>query len=131
MRECFLDKGLKKLKQLRYLTLAGNPFVTADLKEVLFAHLPRLELLDSAGASGIEPVIVKTKEAFSPTTLEMLCYNVEAANSHPSFALDYLRDMAGDVDRLVDNLDSVDEYFAKGKSEREVVSVELVDFCAG
>ena len=123
MRECFLDKGLKKLKQLRYLTIAGNPFVTHDLKELLFAHLPRLELLDSQG--GAEQLPVKPKKPFAPTTLEMLCYHVECANSHPTFALDYLRDMAGDVDRLVENLDSVDEYFAKGKSEREVVSVHL------
>ena len=64
--------------------------------------------------------MIVTRDKFIPT-LEMLCYNLEAANSHPSYALDYLRDLALDVDNVIENLDSLDEYFAKGKSEIEIV----------
>ena len=53
--------------------------------------------------------------------METLCYNLEAANSHPSYALDYLRDLAFDVEKITDNLDQIDEHFAKGKSEVEIV----------
>jgi len=54
-------------------------------------------------------------------TLEILCYSLEAANSHPSFALEHLRDLAHDVEKIGDHLDLIDEHFAKGKDEDEIV----------
>ena len=54
-------------------------------------------------------------------TLELLCYNLEAANSHPSYALDHLKDLAQDVDKISEHLEMVDEYIAKGKNEVEIV----------
>ena len=56
-------------------------------------------------------------------TLEILCYSLEAANSHPSYALEHLRDLAHDVEKISDHLDLVDEHFAKGKNEDEIVSI--------
>jgi len=50
----------------------------------------------------------------------VLCYNLEAANSHPSFALDHLKDLAFDVDKISQHLEMVDEYFCKGKDEVEI-----------
>jgi len=38
-------------------------------------------------------------------TLETLCFHLESANSHPTAALNHLRDLAYDVDRLLDHLD--------------------------
>lgn len=55
--------------------------------------------------------------------MEILCYSLEAANSHPSFALEHLRDLAHDVEKISDNLELVDEHFAKGKNEDEIVSI--------
>lgn len=55
-------------------------------------------------------------------TLETLCYNLEAANSHPSFALGHLKDLAFDVEKISEHLDMIDELFAKGKTETEIVS---------
>jgi hypothetical protein len=54
-------------------------------------------------------------------TLETLCYNLEAANSHPSFALDHLRDLAFDVEKMSEHLELIDEHFAKGRNEQEIV----------
>lgn len=51
----------------------------------------------------------------------MLCYNLEGANSHPSFALDHLKDLAFDVDKISQHLEMIDEYFAKGKDEVAIV----------
>ena len=58
-------------------------------------------------------------------TLELLCYNLEAANSHPSYALDHLKDLASDVDKIQENLEMVDEYFGKAKNEVEIVRLLL------
>jgi hypothetical protein len=60
-------------------------------------------------------------------TLETLCYNLEAANSHPSFALGHLKDLAFDVEKISEHLDMIDELFAKGKTETEIVS----HYCGG
>lgn len=59
-------------------------------------------------------------------TLEILCYSLEAANSHPSYALEHLRDLAHDVEKISDHLDLVDEHFAKGKNEDEIVSFYII-----
>lgn len=61
-------------------------------------------------------------------TLEILCYSLEAANSHPSYALEHLRDLAHDVEKISDHLDLVDEHFAKGKNEDEIVSLYIILF---
>jgi hypothetical protein len=50
-----------------------------------------------------------------------LCYKLESANSHPSYALDHLKDLAIDVEKINDHLDLVDENFAQGKSEGDIV----------
>jgi hypothetical protein len=50
----------------------------------------------------------------------MLCYNIEAANSHPNLAMVHLQDLASDVKKISDHLDLIDEYFAKGKNEMEI-----------
>jgi hypothetical protein len=46
---------------------------------------------------------------------------LEAANSHPSFALDHLKALAMDVDKIISHLDMVEEYFGKGKDENAIV----------
>ena len=54
-------------------------------------------------------------------SLEVLCHNLGAANHHPSQALDHLKDLAYDVDKISEHLELIDEYFAKGKNEVEIV----------
>lgn len=54
-------------------------------------------------------------------SLDILCYNLEAANSHPSFALDHLKDLAQDVDKITEHLEMIDEYLSKGKTPDEIV----------
>lgn len=61
-----------------------------------------------------------TSNVYIPT-LETLCFNLEAANSHPTFALEHLRDLAFDVEKLSDHLDLIDEYFAIGKNDVQIV----------
>jgi hypothetical protein len=46
---------------------------------------------------------------------------LEAANSDPSFALDHLRHLAFDVDRIQQHVEMIDEYFTKGKDAVEIV----------
>lgn len=43
-----------------------------------------------------------------PPGLEQLLANLEAANSHPSYALDHLKDLADDVDELIEKLEFID-----------------------
>ena len=81
----------------------------------------------SKGAGGKDKKrgITKGKTKVDKTTfyfpsLEVLCYNLEAANNHPSYALDHLRDLAYDVDKISQHLEMIDEYFAKGKNEVEI-----------
>lgn len=54
--------------------------------------------------------------------MEGLCYILEAANIHPSYALDHLKDLAFDVDKVSEHLEMVDEYFGKDKRPDEIVS---------
>jgi hypothetical protein len=49
-----------------------------------------------------------------------LLYNLESANSHPSYALDYLKDLACDADKVIEKIDFVEEYFAPGQDESEI-----------
>lgn len=68
-------------------------------------------------------LIVSLYRTFYFPSLEVLCYNLEAANSHPSYALDHLKDLAYDVDKISEHLEMIDEYFAKGKDEVEIVCI--------
>jgi len=52
--------------------------------------------------------------------LDKLLYSLEAANSHPSYALDHLKDLAEDVDKVVEFLHMVDDHFAPGKDDAEI-----------
>jgi len=47
-------------------------------------------------------------------------YNLEAANGHPSYALDHLKTLANDVDKVIEKLEMVDQYFAPGKMDAEI-----------
>ena len=60
-------------------------------------------------------------------SLETLLYNLDAANSHPNYALDHLRDLASDVDRLTDKLDYIEGHFCKGKDDREIVRNYMIN----
>ena len=55
-----------------------------------------------------------------PPNLANLLYNLEAANNHPMNALDYLKEVANDVDQVIEKLQMVDQYFAPGKTEAEI-----------
>jgi len=65
-------------------------------------------------------------EVYFPT-LEMLCYNLEAANSHPSKALDHLKDLAQDVDKICDHIEMTNEYFTRSQSGNEDEVKELIE----
>lgn len=52
--------------------------------------------------------------------MEDLLYHLESANSHPSFALDHLKDLASDVDSLIQKIDLIQKYFAPDKDDIEI-----------
>ena len=56
----------------------------------------------------------------APPSLDKLLYSLEAANSHPSYALDHLKELAEDVDKVVELLHMVDENFAPDKDITEI-----------
>ena len=62
----------------------------------------------------------KNKNIGPPPSLENLLYNLEAANGHPSYALDHLKDLANDVDKVIEKLEMVDQYFAPAKKDSEI-----------
>ena len=49
-----------------------------------------------------------------------LVYNIEKANTHPSLALDYLHDLAKDVDEIIDKIHMIENSFAPGLDEYEI-----------
>lgn len=62
----------------------------------------------------------KNKNIGPPPSLDNLLYNLEAANGHPSYALDHLKDLANDVDKVIEKLEMVEQYFAPGKMDAEI-----------
>jgi hypothetical protein len=58
---------------------------------------------------------------FQFPSLQLLCYHLEASNSHPNFAIDHLKDLASDVDKIIEHYELIDEWFAKDKNETEIV----------
>lgn len=49
--------------------------------------------------------------------MENLLYNLEAANSHPSSALIHLKQLAKDVDKVVEKLEIAEANFSAGMDE--------------
>ena len=76
----------------------------------------------AGSASGVKKAnkVAKKKRPVPPPSLEVLLYNLESANSHPSYALDYLKDLACDADKVIENIDHVEEHFAPGQDEAEI-----------
>ncbi len=46
--------------------------------------------------------------------------NLESANSHPSYALDHLKQLAKDVDLLIEKNKIIETFFAVDKSDAEI-----------
>ena len=73
------------------------------------------------GATHAEPQKKSRKKKIQPPrSLATLLYNVEAANGHPSFALDHLHDLSKDVDELVEKIHMIENHFAPGKEKAEI-----------
>lgn len=66
-------------------------------------------------------IIFSYNSVFHFPNLSLLCYHLDAANSNPSYAIDHLKDLAEDVDTILEHIELIDEYFAKNKSEEEIV----------
>ena len=122
MQVGFIDK-LKKLKNLKTLIVTDIPSID-DLKmEDIIVQIGNIEFFNFMKAEDLrKQAILKKKDDrqgaessmkqlqeekkkakkkkrgdkndFYFPTLEQLCYNLEAANSHPSRALDHLKDLA-------------------------------------
>ena len=56
-------------------------------------------------SSGPVKSATKGKKGGPPPSLDDLLYNLEAANGHPSYALDHLKDLANDVDKVIEKID--------------------------
>lgn len=52
--------------------------------------------------------------------LEQLVNDLEASNSHPSYALEHLKDLAGRVDLVVKHISVVEQSFGGNLNEDEV-----------
>ena len=62
-------------------------------------------------------VSTKVKKMSPPPNLLRLLYNLEAANSHPSSALEHLKDLAADVDKVVEKIAMVELMFGNDIDE--------------
>ena len=63
---------------------------------------------------------VKKRKVSPPPELSILLGNLEAANSHPSFALDHLKDLVDNVDLVIDKVEMIEEHFAPGMDDQEI-----------
>ena len=82
--------------------------------------------MNLGGARGNDVrLYAKDKNIGPPPSLKNLLYNLEAANGHPSYALDHLKDLANDVDKVIEKLEMVDQYFAPGKNKNEQNDAEI------
>jgi len=55
-----------------------------------------------------------------PPTLKNLLYSLEAANSHPSSALNHLKQLSKDADRVVEKLDLVESMFVSTIDDSQI-----------
>lgn len=55
-----------------------------------------------------------------PKSLASLVYHIESANSHPSLALDYLHDLARDVDEIIEKIHMIENSFAPNLEDNEI-----------
>ena len=76
-------------------------------------------MIDVAGQPP-KPDNKKKKKHQLPKSLSSLVYNIEKANTHPSLALDYLHDLARDVDDIIDKIHMIDNSFAPGLADIEI-----------
>lgn len=49
--------------------------------------------------------------------LDILLYYLEAANSHPAEANDRLKQLNNDVEKVIKNIDIIEQYFVIGKDD--------------
>lgn len=105
----FIDK-MKELTKLTDLTVEGNPFFTNEEQIKFTGIIVKDEILESL--KGLENFNGETHSMQSqrnqaendkkkkkgklkpPPTIDDLLYHLESANSHPSNALDHLKDLA-------------------------------------
>jgi Leucine-rich repeat (LRR) protein len=110
---------LRKFKNLSVLTINGNPFEVKNPEWTDFIgdHLPscikvfnnqKVEHRDDLRKNILkqEPVSTVTggkdskHKNKSVATLDMLCYHLEAANSHPNRTLDFLENLFFEAERI-------------------------------
>ena len=76
---------------------------------------------DKGDAGSVKIDGIKKKDRIvPPPNLQNLLFNLEAANSHPSDALKHLKQLAKDVDKVLENTDIAEQNFAVGLSKMEI-----------
>lgn len=119
-------RKLKEFKALRVLNLENNPFEKdPQINAKIIRGLPQnLEMYNNQKKIYVQGTIAKTPDQDAPQadalggdagaqgdeevktgasvmpTLEALLYNLEAANSHPNKALEFLKQLYVDADRI-------------------------------
>jgi hypothetical protein len=76
--------------------------------------------IQATNSVSIEPKVSK-KKLKPPPNLEELLDNLEKANSHPSRALDHLKNLALNADEIVQKIHMVEQNFAIDQDESEVL----------
>ena len=76
--------------------------------------------------SSIDPKML-SQRIQPPPNLENLLYNLEAANSHPSSALIHLKQLAKDVDIVLDKLEIVEANFG-GSMDNNFIEESIETF---
>ena len=67
-----------------------------------------------------EEINLRKKRLQPPKGLATLVYNIEAANSHPALALDYLHDLKRDVDELIEKIHMIENSFAPNLDDADI-----------
>ena len=63
---------------------------------------------------------LRKKRLQPPKGLASLVYNIEAANSHPALALDYLHDLKRDVDEIIEKIHMIENSFAPNLTDEDI-----------
>lgn len=130
---------MNALEKLQSLNMAENPYFTKNCvqnKRNIIKKLPNLLIFNGDSRQQILEVdcnhshddnikdqvekLKTTKEKKDkdekrkirpPPTLENLLANLDAANSHPSFASDHVKVLWANSNELIEKIDMIDEYF--------------------
>lgn len=106
----------RRLKKLQYFNSDDMDSVQQQMeKEKIYENIQATNSFSSTATA--EPTKVSKKKSKPPPDLNTLLDNLEKANSHPSRALDHLKNLALNADEIVLKINIVEQNFAPDQDD--------------